>query len=195
MAKTNRLSLGTLIQIFAAAALLATSACKRAGDEISSFSIKIPTAEQLSSKNSVQSVVDYNLLCFAIDIQGGSIPSTSANTCQPVKGQMLGSVAPGQTLQGRINEGTYTFKVYALKRTNAAQACPAVTADSWNFPLAKVYYAGETANQKIAGETANIELQITLPDESTNMIAHNSFPATCNLIGAPAQSTAGKIPG
>lgn len=167
--------------------LVALTACKRAAEEATQVSIQIPSAHQLSQKYGAQSVVDFNLLCFAVDIQGSSIPIKPADTCQPAKGEILGSVPPGGTIQGDVTEGTYTFKIYGFKRNSATEICPnPMTTDNFSgWPLKRIYFLGEAPDQAIAGATKEVPLTVTLPDDSNNLFVQNSLPAACAPTAAP----------
>lgn len=172
--------------MIALAACTVLLGCTRAAEEATSFSIQIPTGKQMSAKDtSIQSALDFDLLCFVVDIQGNGIKAKEADTCSPSRGQVLGSVSSGSSISGSIVSGIYNFKIYALRRDSLSEECPRVTPDSWNWPLAKVYMIGESLGQKVAGEKADISIKLSMPDSANNLITQNSMPTICNSVGAP----------
>lgn len=170
----------SFIKVFFIASLCALAACKRAAEEATQFTIQIPTAKQMSEKFSAQSAVDFDSMCFVVDVQGSNITSIPANTCQPEKGTMFGGVSAGQVVSGSVTEGTYTFKVYGLKKDSGG--CPGtINPELWNgWGLKKIYLLGEKVGQAVSGPTADINIVVSLPDENDHLFAHNSLPASCD---------------
>lgn len=187
-----------IFRFFLLTSLLAvTIYCQRAPDEKTSVAIQIPSAQQLGMQSiNSQSVVDLSLLCFVVDIQGGNNITRPAQTCQPQKGELIGSVPAGSTLNASVIAGTYNFKIYAVKRTSSTETCPVVNLDNWGVPLSRVYYLGEVLNKKIEGEKASVTIPVTLPDESHHLISSLSLPASCNtntIIGNTLAAKQGRV--
>ena len=179
--------------------------CHRAEDKVgeaTSVSIRIPSASEFSKLSSkvgsqsvsAQSAIDYNLLCFAVNVKGGSIASTPARTCEIERGLIVGSVPPGGELALDLPSGVATFEVYGFLRTSATQSCPAFLPSGWDWPLQKTYFLGQAASVTLTPPEAKVAVQITLPDSSANLLVQNGWGAACANLGSPiAKKNSGRI--
>lgn len=186
--------LATFKSLFVLSACALLAACQPASVDRSKIKIRIPTAAELQAAGKVTSLalIDYNLLCFAVNVTGGPIPSQNLS-CDVPKGVITGSVPQGGTLELDVPYGEgMTFEVFGLLRTSTSVACPAVTADSWNWPLKKVYSLGKTANIKVSLPDQSVEVMVAMPDAADHLFASLSLPATCEPTQT-APPTVGRV--
>lgn len=173
-----------VLLVFFVGALL--TACQPASVDRSKIKIRIPTAAELQASGKVTSLaaIDYSLLCFAVNVTGGPIPSQNLS-CDASKGVITGSVPQGGTLELDVPYGEgMTFEVFGLLRTSTSVACPTVAANSWNWPLKKVYSLGKTADVKVSLPDQSVEVVVSMPDAADHLFAALALPATCE----PTQS-------
>jgi|GEM_PF-3092397 len=167
---------------------LAQIGCDRPNTSSTSSRIVIPIpnkSEFLKSAKSTSAIsalasIDYNLLCFAVNIKGPAVRTTSS-TCDVERGITAGSVAPGNELivsDVPLGEN-YSFEIFGLLRSNTSGACPAVTLTTWNHPLNKIYLLGKTQGVKLIKQEEAVVISLTMPDQSTHIAMQNSFPAAC----------------
>ncbi len=170
-------------------------ACARKPSGNVGVSLSFPTASQFNAKKKSQgytgNTIDYGLLCFVVNVTGGTIAS-SQNSCDITKGLLTGSIAPGGTLSLGIPSGSgMNFEIYGLLRTSASQTCPTGITGSWNWPISQIYFLGSTTGVTIQPPTASVEVDVTLPPQDQNIAAQDSFPATCS--GQPGQPATGRV--
>ena len=175
------------------------SACHRAADEAgtgggsTAVSIRIPTAQEfnkLSSKVGSQSVsaqaaIDYDLLCFAVNVKGAGIPTTPAQSCEIERGIINGSVPAGGALTLDLPAGVASFEIYGFLRTSASQGCPTFLPSGWDWPLQKTYFLGRANSITLTPPEANVAISISLPDAAQNLVVQNSWSASCANVGSP----------
>lgn len=176
----------------------ASIGCNRA-DSPSSASrivIQIPNkseflkSSKFSAQTSALSVIDYNLLCFAVNISGPAIRSTS-NACDVERGITTGSVAPGNELivsDVPLGEN-YTFEIFGLLRNNTSEICPSVNLTTWNHPLVKIYLVGKTKGIKLEKQEEEVTITLTMPDSSAHIALQNSFPLSCTSAEVQASGS------
>lgn len=173
--------------------ILSTNGCKRAADEVSNsakISISIPSEAQFFAKHkaelsSASATINYSLFCFVANIKGGPLPTSPAQTCDIEKGLVLGSAPPGGVLSVDLTSGSgYSFEIYGLLRGSTSEACPPVTAQSWSWPLTKVYFLGRTDGIEIAAPTTDVLVNLSLPNANNNLIAVQGLPSSCSSVGA-----------
>ncbi|MEK6627363.1 MAG: hypothetical protein AABY53_01960 [Bdellovibrionota bacterium] len=133
-----------------------------------------------SSSVSALAAVDYNSLCFVVNIKGPSIPS-QFGSCNVERGITVGSVIPGsQIIIPEVPKGeNYSFEIFGLLKANNADACPVVNVTSWNHPLDKVYLLGKTTGVTLIKQDEEVTINLAMPDQSNHMAAQNSFPSLC----------------
>jgi hypothetical protein len=167
---------------------LCISACRRPAAESASVSIQIPSAQEFKklskASHSVYSLsqVDFSLLCFAVNVKGPAVPLTSATSqCDIERGLFAGSVASGQTLTLDVPDGSnYSFELYGIIRNSTTEACPLNLTTTWGSPVDKVYFLGKTEGVTISPPTAEVVVNVSLPERTQNLIAQNSLPASCS---------------
>lgn len=169
--------------------------CRRPVADIASVSIQIPTAKQFRSLSkssqtvSSQSVVDFNLLCFAVNIKGPAVTATPASTCDIERGLFSGSVGAGATLIVDVPEGSnFTFELYGILRGSTTEACPTGLTTTWGASIDKVYFLGKTTGVTITPPSSEVAITAVLPDQTQSLVAQNSLPATCKPGSSPASS-------
>ncbi len=172
--------------LFSLLGIINLSACKRAQDEATSskIQIRIPTLQEQSSaikSSAVSSTVNYNLLCFAINVTGPDIPvTTGASTCNVERGIFEGSVAPGQSLTVMVPMGSSrNFEVYGFLRNNTSEACPTAFGSNWNWPLQKVYLLGQTNGVDISTPESSVSIGFSIPQSEQNIITQKGWSSTC----------------
>lgn len=166
----------------------AVTGCERASPPSPPSRIVIPIPSQfdflksskVSTSVSALAVVDYNLLCFAVNIKGPAI-RTLSEACNVERGITTGSVAPGNELiidDVPLGEN-YTFEIFGLLRNNATETCPAVNVAAWNHPLTKIYLVGKTTGVKLIKQYEDVTIMLTMPDQAAHIAVQNLFPASC----------------
>jgi hypothetical protein len=175
-------------QIIVLLNLIALTACYRVQDDSSKVSIQIPTASQFGKMQNVSaSVIDYNLLCFAVNVKGPGITTSGANSCDIDRGLFEGQTkAPGEELVIDVPGGDgRIFEVYAFLKNNSSQSCPIVGKGDWGgWYTNKIYLVGSKEGVTISPPLSTVEIKITLPDSSQNLAAVHSWAPTC-LGSAP----------
>lgn len=162
----------------------------------SKVSIRIPTKEEFyrSNKVSALSAVDYNNLCFAVNVKGGLIPGRTSN-CDVEKGILKGAVSPGSTIEVDVPYGdNLVFEVYGLLKTGVSSECRAVSDLRWNWPMSKIYLLGKTSVPVVRDPTIIVAVPVSMPQEDNHIIAQNSLPNSC-VNATPAVANIGRIPG
>jgi hypothetical protein len=157
------------------------SSCERAvKKEFSQIEIVIPRQDSQNQKASAQSAIDYNKLCFAVNVRGQGIPAIQ-NNCDVAAGLRTGAVQPGGVLTvDAVPVGeSLTFELYGLLRNSTSEPCPSVTAQQWNFPLNKIFLVGHISNYKISKEDETLTIDVSLPASSAHLAAAFSLPASC----------------
>ncbi len=168
--------------------------CQPASVDSSRVAIRIPTKEefQKTSKVSALAVIDYNLLCFAINVRGGSIPLKTPS-CDVSKGIVAGSVGPGGDIVVDIPFGfAINFEVIGLLRSSISEACPPVNKDGWNWPIQKIYSLGETKDVRVDKPETTVVISVGMPDTAANLASQMNLPASCSP-STPA-GAAGRLP-
>lgn len=173
------------------------SACQPdTGKSLSQVSIRIPTKDEFykSNKMSAQTAVDYDQLCFAVNVKGGTIPPQNSN-CDIEKGILVGSVGSGGTLGVDVPYGdNISFEVYGLLKTGVSAECRKIVDKAWNWPMNKIYQLGKREGVDIRNPEMIVAISVTMPQESRHILAENNFPSTC-ANSSPAQVNLGRIPG
>lgn len=157
------------------------SGCQPDTGSSSKVRIRIPTKDEFRKANQVGklSAIDYNLLCFAVNVRGGSIP-LKKTTCDITKGIISGAVAPGGALVVEVPFAySVAFEILGLLRVSATDPCPKVTDGAWNFPLERIYSLGETSDVRIEKAETNLEIGVTMPDFANNIAQQFNFPNIC----------------
>lgn len=120
--------------------------------------------------------------CYGVSIKGSGISnSMAATSCRPEIGMRLGFVGEGGILQGDVLKGPdRTFEVYLyLQPTGQNNACPSMASFS-TIPVSQLYFLGSVSNVKLEKEAETITIATTFPGEAQNLVAQNSYSASCN---------------
>lgn len=168
--------------------LFALAACQRPQDEGSRVSIQIPSAKQFSKMQNVSALaVDYNLLCFGVNVKGPGITGSSATSCDIERGIFSGATAsPGQKIELDVPSGDRrVFEVYAFLRDNVSQSCPVVTEGTWGgWSTSKIYAVGKSDPVTITPPASTVSISLNLPEASQNLAALHGW-ANNSCYGAP----------
>lgn len=171
-----------------------SSGCQRAGAPDSSrIAIQFPNKAQFlnslktSSQVSAQGLIDYSLLCFAVNVKSPLI-SSSTQACDVERGISVGSVPPGsEIIIADVPMGSgNSFEIYGLLRGTSSEACPKVDKTTWNHPLQKIYLIGKTESVTLAKPDEVVTIYLKMPDQSAHLAAKNAFPSSCTSAGTTA---------
>jgi hypothetical protein len=180
--------------------LIFTLGCSRPSDNIgqnSSIKIKIPSSSQfkkirssLKSSSKLNSLagsllvdnpIDYDRLCFLVNVSGGNITPVSQDlTCNISRGIVKGTVAAGQELSLDVpSNQSVNFELYGYLRNSLSDTCPEIIDPTWSWPLDKVYQLGITEQVQIVYPQTDVTINIDLPMASQNIVVANVWPNTC----------------
>ncbi len=170
-------------------AALVLTGCNRAEGPTSQIVIKFPNKPQFISslktaaKVSALTVVDYNLLCFAVNVKGPKISVTN-NSCDVERGISMGSVLPDvEMIVPNVPTGSdISFEIYGLLRNNSAEPCPPVDKMQWNHPVNKIYLLGQTVGITLTKIEEEVIVYLSMPAQFAPISVANSFPAACTAI-------------
>ena len=152
----------------------------------SQVSIVFPNKSQFANslKVSALAAIDYNSLCFAVNVKSPKILKTQ-NSCDVERGISVGSVASGSEIViADIPIGPdNTFEIYGLVKSNPAEPCPVVDTKNWNHSLNKIYLIGKKTGVILEKQDEEVTITLTMPEQSSHIAYENSFPATCTANG------------
>lgn len=179
-------------------ALAALPACQRPPGEGDStrLAIRVPTKQEFMALGKVDalSTIEFNLLCFAVNVTGPGIPSAS-KSCDLDRGITSGSVPPGGVLEVTVPGGDgRSVELIGFLRSSTSEPCPGF-GSKWNWPLTKTYSIAKKSGITLVPPEAQVELSVTLPPASQHIVAQNGWPVSCESAGWPAApfSRAGRI--
>jgi len=151
--------------------------CQRKGEETASIKIQFPTAQSFGKVGSLSAISAANI-CYVVNVLGSGITEQN-RSCDVKRGITAGSVAPGSELSVTVPSGTNrTVEIYGILRNSPSEPCPSVQA-GWPVPLTRVYFLGKTSNVEVRPPTTTVDITITLPDTSQNLLAQLSLPGSC----------------
>lgn len=154
--------------------------------------IVFPNKSQFANslKVSALAAIDYNSLCFAVNVKSPKILKTQ-NSCDVERGISMGSVASGSEIVivdipiGPDN----TFEIYGLVKNSAADPCPVVDKLGWNHSLNKIYLIGKKSGVVLEKQDEEVTIVLTMPDQTRHIAYENSFPASCTSTGVAGSGT------
>lgn len=154
--------------------------------------VVFPNKAQFASslKVSALSVIDYNTLCFAVNVKSPKI-TTTRNSCDVERGISVGAVPSGSEIViADIPIGPdNTFEIYGLVKNNAGEPCPVVDKMNWNHSLNKIYLIGKKTGVVLEKQDEEVTIILTMPEQSAHIAYENSFPATCTANGVAGSGT------
>jgi hypothetical protein len=177
-----------------ALSILLMASCKRPQNEEASVSIQIPTAQEFSAKqNKLQAAaatVEFEKLCFAVNVKGDGIDSKAAVACDIERGIVSEmSVGPGESLSITVDPGSNrTFEIYGFLRDSTSTACPPMI-QGWGWPMKKIYSLGSSIVTTLQPGDTELEIDITLPAEARNIAIDRGWASACG--GAPTRTASG----
>lgn len=133
-----------------------------------------------SLKVSALATIDYNSLCFAVNVKSPKIALTH-NSCDVERGISVGSVPTGsEIVVADIPIGSdNTFEIYGLVKSNAGDPCPVVDNTTWNHSPNKIYLIGKKTGVLLEKQDEEITIVLTMPEQTSHIAYENSFPASC----------------
>lgn len=180
---------------------LAVLACSRVANQDEgrgSISIQIPSAEKLNAMNNkvgafgTGATVDVTKICFGVNVIGPGIVSTSATSCDIERGIVVGTVTAGGTLTVDVDTGdSRVFEIYGFLRSSSTDPCPTFDKSGWGFPIGSVYFLGSSAPTKIDKADTSVNIAVTLPTTSNNLIASRGWSPSCASTGTTAGGNSG----
>jgi hypothetical protein len=140
--------------------------------------------------------IDYNLLCFTVNVKGGlgtsgvaDIVTTPATTCKVERGILANQsvAAPGTLTVDAVPVGTgRIFEVYGFLRNSTSDACPATSPD-WSWPILKTYYLG-SSTADLSKDVESVSINFTLPPNTQNLAVVKNWPAACGGVKSATSS-------
>lgn len=142
------------------------------------------------SQVSALSTINYNSLCFAVNVKSPKIITTH-NSCDVERGITVGSVPTGsEIIIVDIPIGSdNTFEIYGLVKANSSEPCPPVDKLSWNHSLNKIYLIGKKTGVLLEKQNEEVTIVLTMPEQTAHIAYENSFPATCTANGVAGTGT------
>lgn len=176
-----------LISLFAIPTLIS---CQRAVEDSASLKIQFPPAQSFNKGVGALSQISSSLVCYVVNVTGPGINENS-KTCDIKRGIFAGSVAPGAELSVTVPTGTNRkVEIYGILRNSSGDSCPSVQT-GWPVSLDKVYFLGQAIGIDVRPPTTTVDITVTLPDESQNILTQLNMPNTCSPT--LASSKAGRI--
>lgn len=164
--------------------------CQRQVEDTASLKIKLPSAESFNKGVGAFSQINSSLVCYVVNVTGSGI-SDSQSSCDIRRGVFAGSAAPGSELSVTVPTGSNRkVEIYGILRNSSGDPCPNVQT-GWPVPLDKVYLLGQVTGIDVRPPTTTVDITVTLPDESQNILTQLSMPSTCSAVTASAK--AGRI--
>lgn len=193
----NTFSLRVLVALISANILL-TSCDRVATQGRTDIVIQMPSVQELRkmTKSDVSgfAALEYDKICFAVNVKGPGIVATPAKTCNIERGQFAGTVGAGGTLTVTVDSGeNREFELYAYIRNSVSEVCPKPSEGKWAWSLNKIYFLGKVEGVKIVPPETLVEIPFTLPDASQNIIVQNSWPLSCLSEQTPSVSRIGRV--
>ena len=143
-----------------------------------------------SLKVSALSNIDYNSLCFAVNVKSPKIFLTHPK-CDVERGISVGSVPTGgEIIVADIPIGSdNTFEIYGLVKNNAGDPCPKIDPTTWNHSLNKIYLIGKKSGVTLEKQDEEVTITLTMPQQTSHIAYGNSFPASCTSNGVAGKGT------
>lgn len=153
------------------------TSCQRKGEETASIKIQFPTAQSFGKVGTLSTISAANI-CYVVNVLGSGITEQN-KSCDVKRGITAGSVAPGSELSITVPSGSNrTVEIYGILRNSPSEPCPAAQTN-WPVPLTRVYFLGKLNNVEVRPPTTTVDITITLPDSSQNLISQLSLPGSC----------------
>jgi hypothetical protein len=160
--------------------LLLHVGCQKA-EKVANVQIKMPRSDQGRSSESLQalSVIDQSRLCYAANVKGPGIPTTS-KTCDIVRGIAAGLVAGGETISLVVPEGVNReVEIYGLLRDSADEPCPTLQDSTIPVNPRRVYRLGSKVGLTVKAPITETSIVIQLTTEDQNLIGAGILPSSC----------------
>ena len=136
------------------------------------------------------SQISSSLVCYVVNVTGPGIQENS-KSCDIKRGVFAGSAAPGSELSVTVPTGSNRkVEIYGILRNSSGDPCPNVQT-GWPVTLDKVYFLGQATGVDVRPPTTTVDITVTLPDESQNILTQFSMPSACTSVAASAK--AGRI--
>lgn len=190
--------------MIALACCLAGVGCTRPNSPNKNLRIQFPKA--LDSKNNSDpkmqsrtftnsgSSINYENLCFVVNVRGENIPSKSSANCQIEKGLVAGSVPPGASVSMMISSSSkVTVEIFGLLRKSATEPCPEVSDRDWTWPISRTYFLDAKKDVALTTAETNVEFNLTLPAITNNVAIQNSWPHSCLASSTPSNHRSGRV--
>jgi hypothetical protein len=165
----------------------------------SQVSITFPTAAQLSAGHarvqglSVASGYDFTLACFAVNVTGQNIPSTTSGNCAIATGVFQGFVAPGGSLSITVPSGTAReLDVFSFQRASSSDPCP-TAGNLRGLDLTKIVRVGEIPSFDALSAVVNLSVDLVDPGTTANIITQYSMPNSCSASLVAGASRNGRF--
>ena len=164
--------------------------CQRAVEDTASLKIKLPAAESFSKGVGAFSQISSSLVCYVANVTGPGIQE-NLKSCDIKRGVFAGSAAPGSELSVTVPTGSNRkVEIFGILRNSSSDPCPNVQT-GWPVNLDKVYFLGEATSVDVRPPTTTVDITVTLPDQSQNILTQFNMPSTCTSVAATAK--AGRI--
>lgn len=174
-----------------AALLNASCSARQETKPDASLKIQIPSVSTLQAttkpalsgyeKIGAQTVVyDWSRACFIANVRGQGIADTVESSCDIAVGAFSGSVAPGESLSLNIARGvSRRLEIFAYFRATSAEACPALQKGFGSLRRTQVVRVGEVPNFNVDKDSVEVEVNLTMPAQSINLLTQYTLPASC----------------
>lgn len=164
--------------------------CQRQAEDTASLKIQLPSASSFQKGVSAFSQISPTLVCYVVNVTGPGIVD-STKSCDIKRGIFAGSAAPGTELSVTVPSGANrNVEIYGVLRASSSDPCPTVQT-GWPYSLDRVYFLGRVTGIDVRPPTTTVNMTITLPDPSQNILTQFSMPGSCSA--ATAATKAGRI--
>lgn len=152
---------------------LSLAACNRMGTNPNSMS----TITIQAPKHLLAQVPSGQVACYAINIYGGNLVTSSGGSCGPDMGITAGYVTSGQTVSATVPMNqTITIDLYMyLEPVGTNKPCPGFSFSSTLLP--NTYFIGEASN--VLTNSAQVDVNITANYTGQSVVQTMRLPASC----------------
>lgn len=158
---------------------LVMSSCSMKQEGPSRLTIQVPSVSALNSSQKISSLsYAWANACFMVSVKGEGIETTTPNACSIETGRFSGSVAPGGVLSIEVPKGAGRSLDLFVFFKSGTGACPTATSLAAFNASSTVRVAQVASFDTFASET-NLNVTVSLPNSSENLITQYSLPSTC----------------
>jgi hypothetical protein len=173
---------------------LSNVSCTRLGSTSSTVKIQVPNRETLTKKNTTMTAnfPSDKKLCFGVNIVGPGIESKTKE-CAPQLGIFKGFVTheDGNEITLEVSRGSGRKIEMYFYSQDLGLACPDAGGSELDSKL--LYAIGRVENVDMSESEVKVEIPISFPGVTQNILATLNLPATCRSSTSNEQPSGNQI--